>query len=444
MQDVRPMARYDIFLLLIRALWYPALPFVLAYFWLRGRKDPAYRRHWRERLGNGPTLPGAVWVHAVSLGEMRSAVPLVRALLDRGERIVTTHLTPAGRRAAESAFAGEIADGRLVARYLPLEFGWAYRRFLHSRPKLALVMEIEVWPVMIAEARRAGVPLFLANSQYPAKSFARDLRFARWLGHPLQEVSGVFAKSEPHAARFRALGAPNVQVCGELRFDQPIQPTLLIRADALRQSIGSRPIVTLASVVEGEDPLYIRLCSSLKVALRAKGLPPPLFLYVPRAPERFGPVAALLAQSGLQTCRRSDLLDPGLAGNLQPLHQADVLLGDSLGEMYFYLAAADLVIVGGGFLPSGAHNIIEPLALRKPVLVGPNVWSIEYPGVEAVAAQVLEICQTAEAMAAAAMRRLTEGTQDEPAREAFFIAHSGATKRILAALDQAGLRPLSG
>lgn len=441
------MQRYDVFLTLIRGFWYPALPVVLVYFWLRGRKDRRYRCHWGERFGGGPTLPGAIWVHAVSLGEMRSAVPLVRALLDRGDRVITTHLTPAGRRASETAFAAEIADGRLVARYLPLEFGWAYRRFLRVRPRLALIMEIEVWPVMIAEARRASVPLFLANSQYPARSFTRDLRIAGWLGHPLQQVSGVLAKSETHAARFRALGAPNVLVCGELRFDQPIAAPLLSRALALRQALGSRLIVTLASVVEGEDALYVQVCSGLKAALAARGLAPPLFIYVPRAPERFAPVAAFLAASGLQTCRRSALLDAALAGDLAPVSRADILLGDSLGEMYFYLAPADLVIVGGGFLPSGAHNIIEPLALRKPVLVGPNVWSIEYPGVEAVAAQVVKICQTPQTMIDAALRSLTDRLPDEARpvqeREAFFLAYSGATARILAAVDLTVQRPLS-
>ncbi|MFD1913520.1 3-deoxy-D-manno-octulosonic acid transferase [Halodurantibacterium flavum] len=424
-----------LFLLVYRAAWYPALPVVLAYLWLRGRKDPAYRRHLPERFGAGPGLAGAVWVHAVSLGEMRSAVPLIRALLDRGDTVITSHLTPAGRRAAETAFAPEIAQGRLVVRYLPLEFGWAMRRFLRRwRPRLCLVMEIEVWPVLIEETRVAGVPLYLVNSQYTAHSFARDRRLGA--AHPVSGVAGVLAKSDRHAARFRELGAPNVSVCGELRFDQPIPPHLLAAAARLRPLLGGRPVVAIASVVEGEDPQYLAAYRIIQEGFRAKGLVPPLFVHIPRAPERFGTVGDLLAAGGQRVMRRSVVLD----GRLSPrtrLPDADILLGDSLGEMYFYLALADLAVVGGGFVEKGAHNIIEPLALRKPVLVGPHVWTIDYPAVEAEAAGVLTICPTIEHLAAEILDLLLQEAklQDMSGRtQAFFAEHAGATERVLAAL----------
>lgn len=427
---------YRLLLMIYRVLWYGAVPLVVVYFWLRGRRDPAYRRHLGERFGFGPTLEGAVWVHAVSLGEMRSAVPLVRAMLDRGERVVTTHLTPAGRRAAASAFGAEIAAGQMVARYLPLELGPAFRRFLLCRPKLALAMEIEVWPVMIAEAARAGVPLLLANSQYPERSFRRDLSMARWLGHPVGQVAGVLAKSDTHAARFRALGAKDVQVCGELRFDQPIAPHLLTAAAALRPGLGARPVVALASVVEGEDDLYLGVIRLVQAAQSGQALP--LFVYVPRAPERFGPVAAFLAKAGQRVVARSVVLGPDLRGLAADIVGADILLGDSLGEMYFYLALADLVVVGGGFLPSGAHNVIEPLALAKPVLTGPEVWSIEYPGREAATAGAMEVCPSPEALAKRIIELLAQ--PDNLAAmagrgTAFFVAHSGAIRRSMAALQ---------
>ncbi len=431
---------YALALALYRLLWLLALPLVLGYFWLRGRRDPAYTRHLAERFGYGPSLAGAVWVHAVSLGEMRSAAPLVRALLDRGERVVTTHLTPAGRRAAEMAFAADIAAGRMVVRYLPLELGWAYRRFLRQRPKLALVMEIEVWPVMIAEAAWAGVPLVLTNSQYPARSFARDRWLARWIGHPVARVAAVLAKSETHAARFRDLGARVVEVCGELRFDQPVAPHLLAAAAALRPAIAGRKVVALASVVEGEDRLYLGAIRALQQAAQGQ---PPLVVYVPRAPERFDLVAEVLSRDGQRLLRRSLALNAGLAADpAQDLRQTDILLGDSLGEMYFYLALADLVVVGGGFLPSGAHNVIEPLALAKPVLTGPQVWSIEYPGVEAVAAGALEICATPEVLGdrLAALLGDTAALAAKAAKgQAFFAGCSGATGRTLAALERLGL-----
>ena len=420
-------------LLAYRVGWYAALPLAGVYLWRRGRRDAAYARHWDERLGGGPGMGGAVWVHAVSLGEMRSAVPLVRALLGRGERVVTTHLTPAGRRAAEDAFGPEIADGRVTVRYLPVETGAAWRRLWRKgRPKLGLVLEIEIWPVMILEAARAGVPLWLVNSQVPARSLPRARRLARLLGHPVAAVSGVLAKSERHAARFRELGAPDVRACGELRFDQPIPQAQLDAAAALAPALEGRRAVTFASVVAGEDDTYLAAIARLR-ALPA----PPLAIHVPRAPERFDESAARLEAAGLRVLRRSEWLDAALAGDGAALAGADVLLGDSMGEMWFYLALAQVVVVGGGFVEKGAHNVIEPLALARPVLVGPHVWTIEYPGVEAEAAGVMEICADARALGDRLAALLADPQAAAAARAraaAFHSDHSGATARSLAVL----------
>lgn len=430
------MLRLRLALLVYRGLWRAALPFVLLYLRRRAARDPDYGRHMEERWGRGPVLPDAVWVHAVSLGEMRSAAPLVRALLDAGERVMTTHLTPAGRRAAESLFADAIAEGRMVARYLPFEIAPAYRRFLGAaRPKLALVLEIEIWPVMIAEAARAGVPLYLANSQVPGRSWPRARRLARLVGHPVAGVAGVLAKSDRHADRFRALGAPNVHVAGELRFDQPVPPALTAAARALKSALR-RPVLCVASVVEGEDALYARVYRSIAAAVAKTPAARPLFVHVPRAPERFDDAARIVADEGLEVVRRSDVLDADLSAvDGDALAGAEVLIGDSMGEMYFYLGLCDVAVAGGGFLPSGAHNVIEPLALRRPVLSGPNVWSIEYPGEEAAAAGLLEVCATPEALAGAAAALLADpaARASLAARaEPFFAAHAGATARIMA------------
>lgn len=419
---------------LYAALWLPALPFALAYVWWRGRRDRDYRRHWGERLG-GPAGPdGAVWVHAVSLGELHSAIPLIRRLLAGGTLVVTTHLTPAGRRAAEAAFAPEIAAGRLAARYMPVDTGWAWGRILRrQRPRLLVVLEIEIWPGMIAACRRAGVPLVLANSQLPEKSFRRQLPVARRLGHPLAWVPLVLAKSALQADRFRALGAPRVEVAGELRFDLPVPPAQIAAAAALRPALGDRPVVTLASVVEGEEETCLAALRTLEADGRA-----PLVVWVPRAPERFDPTADWLAAQGVRVQRRSAVLDERLA--LRPgidLGAVQVLLGDSFGEMYFYLGLADAAVVGGGFVPKGAHNVIEPLALGLPVLVGPHVWTIEYPGREAVAAGVVTICADAPALAAALDPLLSDPTGRAAQRtraEAFLSEHGGATARTLNAL----------
>ncbi|MGY6633756.1 MAG: 3-deoxy-D-manno-octulosonic acid transferase [Alkalilacustris sp.] len=414
---------------LYRLLWWPALPLALGYLWWRGRRDPDYRRHWDERLGGGPTPEGAVWVHAVSLGELRSAVPLIRALLDRGERVVTTHLTPAGRRAAHAAFPAEIAAGRLTPRYLPVETHHAWHRVLRrGRPKLVLALEIEIWPGMIAALQAAAVPLALVNSQVPEASYPRARRLARLLGHPVALVPLVLAKSDRHAARFTALGAPHVVACGELRFDQPVPAAQTAAAHALRPSLGDRPVVTLASVVAGEEAIYLEALARLPVR--------PLVVWVPRAAERFDATADRLAAAGLRVARRSTALDGALDSGpaVGPaLNDVDVLLGDSFGEMFFYLALGDVAVVGGGFVPKGAHNIIEPLALGRPVLVGPHVWTIEYPGQEAMAAGVVTLCPDPPALATALAERLA-APGDGRAMAAFLAAHGGATARTLEAL----------
>ncbi|WP_374371209.1 3-deoxy-D-manno-octulosonic acid transferase [Tabrizicola sp.] len=435
--------RLWLFLRLWSLLWHLGLPVVLVYLWRRGRKDPLYAQHLAERFGRyRQRLPGAIWVHAVSLGEMRSAVPLIRALLDRGEAVVTTHFTPAGRREAERVFAPEIAAGRMAAVWVPFETAWAYAGFFRAfRPRAGLVMEIEIWPRMIFAARKSGVPLFMCNAQYPTKSLARDAKFT--LRHKLmQAYAGAFVKSDLQAQRFASVGVTNIHVTGELRFDQPIPPAQIAAAQTLRPLLaGDRPVLTFASAVEGEDDLYLdAIAAALSHPAR------PFVVYVPRKPERFDEVAGMLATRGLKAIRRSAVLDPTLApktlpspswggdgGGGHPASQGpDILLGDSLGEMYFYLALSDRTVTGGGFTPHGAHNIIEPLALKRPVIVGPEIHTIEYPAVEAIAAGVCLRVETSEELAQA----LTGWSGPGPeVIEAFFKAHSGATQKTLAALD---------
>jgi 3-deoxy-D-manno-octulosonic-acid transferase len=436
MTDRFPSWRLRLALWGYSALWIVGLPVVLIYLWSRGRRDALYRAHLGERFGFYSSFaPGAVWVHAVSLGELRSAVPMIRALLDRGEHIVTTHFTPAGRREAELVFAAEIAAGRLRVAWVPFEYGFAYRRFFKAfAPKCGLVMEIEIWPRMIMAARRAGVPLYMCNAQYPSKSYARDIKTTAMRAQVMQGFAGAMVKSDLQAQRFASVDVAPIRVTGELRFDQPIPPHLLAAGVAVRVWLGaeSRLVVTIASAVQGEDDLYIAVILGLRAAHRAKGLPPPLFIYVPRKPERFDEVAGMLNAAGLVVGRRSVVLGATLAPNSTAL-PIDVLLGDSLGEMYAYLAMADIVVVGGGFTPKGAHNIIEPLALRKPVLTGPETWTIEFPFAEAKAAGVARSVPDGSGLLAALQR----SAAIDPAKiDDFFNTYSGATQRTIAALDQ--------
>lgn len=426
----------QVFLILYRALWIVLLPVVLVYLWHRGRRDPDYRTHLAERFGfYDRELPkGAIWLHAVSLGEIRSATGLIRALLARGDRVLLTHFTPAGRRESARLFGPEIASGRVTVVWVPFDMAWCHRRFLKAcRPRIGLTLEVEIWPAMIFAARAAGMPLYLCNGIYGTRSLARDNAGLRLRQRVIRGLAGAFVKSRLQAERFASTGLENVVVTGELRFDQPVPAEQVRAAETLRATLGSdRDVITIASGVQVEEDLFLSVITQSRDAAKADARPAPLFVYVPRAPERFGAVSTQLRAAGLQVARRSEALAPDLSAPT-PLGPVDVLLGDSLGEMFFYLALGNRVVVGGGFNPRGAHNIIEPLMLGKPVLTGPHIWTIEYPFVEAEMAGIARRVPDGAALLAA----LSEPPVDLSDKISAFLAeHSGASARTLQAIDR--------
>lgn len=402
-------------------------PLVWRYLRRRTDGDPSYGDHIEERRGRGAPFAADLWVHAVSLGEMKSAVPLVRLALDAGLKVVTTHATPSGRKAANDAFGPEIAEARLAVRYAPVDRMRYWSSFFSAtRPRAGLVMEMEFWPAMIEAAARSGVTLCLSNSQVPSRSFPRALRLARTFGHPASRAAVVFAKSDLMADRFRQLGARNVLVMGETRFDMPLPRAQLDAARALRAAIGDRPVITLASVVAGEEETYL---SAIR-GLFADGLRP-FVIWVPRAPELFDPTFSRLRAAGFRTAARSEALDARLALR-SDLADIDILVGNSTGEMFFYLEPADAVVVGGGFVEKGAHNVIEPLALGKPVVTGPSIWTIEFPGVEARAAGVLTVCGSPDALPGTLVGAIGQDAGRKAAE--FHAANAGASARIFDAI----------
>ena len=425
MTDQFPRPKLRMALILYGILWWIMLPVILIYIWRRGTRDPAYRQDLGERFGRyRASKPGAVWIHAVSLGEMRSATPLIRALLDRGEHVVTTHFTPAGKREAMREFSPEMAAGRVQTVWVPFEYGFSYKRFLHTfAPKYGLVMEIEIWPRMIMACRQNGTPLFMCNAQYPKKSYDKDrggLRAALLAG-----FAGGFVKSQGQKDRFADAGMQNIHITGELRFDQPIPQAHLTAAGQIKDKLtNGRPSFTLTSVVEGEDAVYMDMI---------RQNPNSFFIYVPRAPERFDEVANMLNDAGISFARRSEAFDGNLATKAD-LAKINVLLGDSMGEMYFYLGLCDRAIVGGGFVSKGAHNVIEPLALKKSVIVGPHIWTIEYPATEAIAAGVCNVVET-PAQLTAAVKNPPEATDAQITQ--FYDDHAGGVIRTLAAIEKA-------
>lgn len=450
--SVRPLPfrwQTRVLLRLYGLAWHLMLPVFLLFLWRRGRKEPLYRRHWGERFGRVDTaLQRPVWVHSASMGELRGAAPLIRALLAAGYPVLVSTLTPAGRTAAHTLFADDMAAGRLQVCFVPLELGWAVRRFVaHTRPRAALMTEIDTWPVLLAGIRRCGVPLGMANAQYPRKSIERDQRVAwGFRADIFRAYELVMCKSETHAQRFRDVGCERVEVVGETRFDLPPNPAHLAAGQALLAPwhlatgvAGGRPVLCFASAIVGEDEPFIDAIRQVRQGVADAGLPPLLVVYVPRSPQRFDAVAELLSAAGLRVSRRSRDLDTGLQPRADgpDMTSVDVLLGDSLGEMYFYLALSQVVVVGASFVPMGAHNVIEPLALRKPVMVGPSIWGIEYPGVEALEAGVLQQHMDIPGLSRALVDLLTSPERQARATagaEAFYAEHGGSTRRHMAVL----------
>lgn len=426
-----------IFMLSYRLLWVLLLPVVLVYLKRRGRKDSLYGQHIAERFGfyDRPLPQNPIWVHAVSLGELRSGVAFIRAAIDSGEKVLVTNFTPAGRRETERQFGVEIEAGQLAVSWVPFDMGWCHRRLIKAcRPKICLPLEVEVWPAMIDATRKAGVPLFLCNAQYASKPLARDSRGLRIRQKVIARCAGAFVKSDVQKARFESVGLQNVFVTGELRFDQPIARELTDAAAKRRPEFNAngRKIITIASGVEAEESTYTQMIRTLRDQALDRAVPKPLFVYVPRAPERFAAIAADLQDAGLSVACRSTRFGVGAEGFAAPATEwddsIDVLVGDSFGEMYFYLSLADKVVVGGGFTERGAHNIIEPLAVGKPAYVGPYTWTIEFPFVEAEAAGVATSFASPEAM----LQELACPDQTSPETLSAFVSqHRGASQRTL-------------
>ncbi|MEM9971567.1 MAG: glycosyltransferase N-terminal domain-containing protein, partial [Pseudomonadota bacterium] len=416
----RPSRRYRAALAMYQALLAVSEPLIWRYFRRRGQADAAYLEHWDERRGEGDEFAADVWVHAVSLGEFRSAEPVITDLLSAGYSVVLTHATPAGRRAAEAALAAQVMAGKVAVRYAPLDRERYWRRFLALYgPRVGLVFEMEFWPGMAEAARVANVPMWYVNSQVPGASFMRARRIFAWLGgHPAGQGARVLAKSERMAERFRALGASRVDVAGETRFDIAPPSKHVDAGHALKALAAGRTVYTFASVVEGEEDVFV-------AAAKASG--GALVIWVPRAPEVFEATYALLREAGLRVAKRSESVDDDLVFGGE-LTEIDVLLGDSFGEMFLYLSAADVVCVGGGFVEKGAHNVIEPLSLGKPVITGPHTWTIEFPGVEAEAEGVLHVCRTPDALAPT-LAKLAKG--DGVGAREFHRRYAGASTRLV-------------
>ncbi|MGK5048849.1 lipid IV(A) 3-deoxy-D-manno-octulosonic acid transferase [Janthinobacterium sp. GB4P2] len=417
--------------LLYTLAWWLALPLVLARLWLRGRQEPGYRQHWGERLGcygrqAKPLIP-TLWLHAVSVGETRAAEPLIDALLAAWPdcRIVLTHMTPTGRATGKTLFAKHGA--RLVQSYLPYDTGAMPASFIHHfAPRICILMETEVWPNLIHQCNRHGVPVVLANARLSQRSLGKAKRLGKLIADAARGITLVAAQTQDDAERVRQLGVQDVVVTGSIKFDVVVPEAALATGGALRAAIGQRPVLLCASTREGEEPLILDAFTRASLPANV------LLLIVPRHPQRFDEVEKMIAAHGLAVQRRSGLMqdDVVVAGT-------QVLLGDTMGEMFAYYAACDCAFVGGSLLPLGGQNLIEPAALGKPVLIGPHTFNFALVTEQAIAAGGAALVADADALMAQASALL-----QDPARLAamgqkalaFANQHRGATPRTIAAI----------
>lgn len=399
---------------------YLLLPYALLHLLWRGRRQRGYLQHVGERFGRfaEQIRQPVIWVHAVSVGETRAAEPLIAALRARhpGHRILLTHATPTGRETSASLYGNEVSRC-----YLPYDFSWAVRRFLrHFKPQVGIVMETEIWPNLIDSCSRHGIPCYLVNARMSEKSARGYLRFGALTRRALGGLSGIGAQTTRDAERLATLGAEGVTVTGNIKFDRAAPPDMQALGAELRALFGrERPLFLAASTREGEETLVLEALAQIQV-------PGLLTVIVPRHPQRFDDVAALLGQRGIRYARRSD--------NQPVAADVSVVLGDSMGEMFAYYAACDLAFVGGSLLPLGGQNLLEACAVGRPVLVGPHTFNFEDATEGAIqAGAALRIADTLQ------LAGTVTALLNDPARRAamadagrrFAEAHRGATARTM-------------
>jgi 3-deoxy-D-manno-octulosonic-acid transferase len=403
--------------------WRIAAPLAPLKLWWRGRREPGYRLHVGERYGryDAPAPAGEmVWIHAVSVGETRAAAPLVERILRErpAATVLLTSMTATGRETGRALF-GE----RVVQAWLPYDLPGAMRRFLaHFRPAFGLLMETELWPNLAAEAAVARVPLFLVNGRLSERSARGYERVGSLVRPLLHSLAGVAAQTQADAARLEALGARDVAVTGNLKFDLGVPDGARGLASRMRAMFGaSRPVVLAASTRDGEEAAILDALARSPLAVDA------LLVIVPRHPQRFDDVAAMLAARGISHARRSQ--DRPVPADVR------VVLGDSMGEMAGYYGAADVAFVGGSLVPLGGQNLIEAFAMGAPVIVGPHTFNFADAADGAVAAGAALRVADADAMLAAAAALLDDAPRREAMRSragGFLAAHRGAAERTWA------------
>ncbi|MDT8397401.1 MAG: lipid IV(A) 3-deoxy-D-manno-octulosonic acid transferase [Pseudomonadales bacterium] len=356
-------------------VFYLALPAILLRLLWRSRQNPAYRRRWRERLGfyrrRDVEKPGRrILFHAVSVGEVHAASPFIRAWQREhpNDALVLTCTTPTGSSRIEALFGSSLQHV-----YLPYDLPGAVQRFLNFfKPDVLVLMETELWPNLLHHSQRRGIRIVLANARLSQKSFQRYRRIAALSKLMLRQIDILMAQTDADAQRFLALGlAPDkVRVTGSMKFDIDIPDGIQSAGASLRERLGRhRPVMIAGSTRDGEEARVLRAFRQI-----VQSLPEAVLILVPRHPERFDAVFELCRAAGFTVQRSSGHAAGSQAASLA---ETRILLGDALGELLRYYAAADVAFVGGSLVAAGGQNILEPAALGLPVITGPSLFNFQ-------------------------------------------------------------------
>jgi len=408
-------------------LLYLAAPFaILVQLW-RSLRDPSYRDRIGERLGFGAAVAGpTIWIHAVSVGEVQAAQPLVAQFRKRHPRykVLLTTVTPTGAARARLLFGDDVE-----LRYVPLDLPGAVKRFFDRvQPRLAMILETELWPNLYAECGRRGIPLVLASARVSPRSVGKYRRLVSLFRKTLSHGIVIAAQSETDAERFKSIGATpeRTHVTGNIKFD--FQPPPGIEAQGLRwreQNAPGRPIWVAGSTHEGEEAIVL---DAHRIVLRR--FPDALLVLVPRHPQRFDSVRDLLAKRNGSSANRSSrkAISPGTS----------VLLGDTMGELMMFYAASDVAFVAGSLVPIGGHNLLEPASVGRPVLTGPHNFNSEEiaqlltdAGAAIIVSDTEQLARAISELLDSAERRTVMGA----AGKAVLDSNRGALDRLLTLVD---------
>jgi len=416
--------------LIYSTLLYFLLPIIILRLLFRSLKSPSYRKRWAERFGFvrlSQDKP-AIWLHAVSVGETLAAVPLVKALQEKypDHRLTVTCMTPTGSERISAAF-GESVDHC----YAPYDMPDSVARFINRvEPKLLIIMETELWPNTIAACHKRKIPVLLANGRLSEKSATAYRRVAPLVRPMLAGLTAVAAQHRDDGARFTDLGLAEaaLTITGNIKFDLSLDQIARDKAQALLtewRGLSERAILLAASTHRGEDEIILQAFRKIKDQIDN-----PLLVLVPRHPERFNQVAELCGAAGFSVAKRSSGDSPG---------NADILLGDTMGELMTFFGACDIAFVGGSLVPNGGHNMIEPAAWGVPVLSGPHLFNFSEASQLLLNGGAMQICQSADQMAEQVVELLENQVQrDEMGSAAQCVAEAnrGALDRLLSLIDK--------